>query len=92
MLNQGHIIMGRATAYLAVAALVALVGAYVIYAVWEQLILSELVLNRTLAWFPTVAVLWGSLCILGGGIYAFRSSHRARNSPVRKASPRARAK
>lgn len=50
-----------------------LIGTYFIYAMWNQLILAEIVRNSSLEWFPIVAVIWGAACLgLGGLMYQSR--------------------
>jgi hypothetical protein len=47
----------------------ALVGASLIYIVWDSLIRAEILSPSTFEWFPMVAVFWMSICILiAGGI------------------------
>lgn len=60
--------MRKGAAYAAGIPLVALASSYAVYAVWNQLIRAEFIPNSSLLWFPTVAVVWGCLCIGVGGL------------------------
>ena len=60
--------MLRAFGYAIGAPAIAVAGGFLIYAVWDTLILQEIVSNASLAWFPAIAVLWGCLCLGAGGL------------------------
>jgi hypothetical protein len=47
---------------------IAVAVGYTIFVVWNQLIRAEILPNTTLEWFPSVAVIWGCLCVIGGAI------------------------
>lgn len=63
--------------------LFALGGAYVVFAIWDRLIRSEIVSNGTLSWFPTIAILWGCACI-AAGVYFFKSEKKHATRRKRK--------
>ncbi|MGM4913205.1 hypothetical protein [Rhizobium sp. 768_B6_N1_8] len=55
----------------------ALGGAYFLMALWTQLIRAELVPNSSFAWFPTVAIAWGAICIIVGSLLLRSSKKRS---------------
>jgi len=42
----------------------ALAGAYIIMVIWTHLVLHDYIDNATFAWFPTVAIIWSSFCLV----------------------------
>jgi hypothetical protein len=51
----------------------AVAGAWIIFTVWDTLILHDIALAPTsLSWFPLVAALWGFSCLAVGGLLYLR--------------------
>ena len=82
--------MKKVAIVIAGAPAAALIGAYLIMAVWDRLIRSELVPNATFAWFPVVAILWGSACIISAIIFAkkrYKTAEKPRLKSQKRKSP-----
>lgn len=66
----------------------ALGGGYIIFVVWDRLIRSEIIPNATLAWFPTVALIWGCIWLVAAVSVTHLQARRPAPRSRRKAETR----
>ena len=73
----------KALKYVSVGLTAALIGAFVMFAIWDQLSRAEYVAVSSMAWFPAAAVAWGGICFVGC-LYYYRVPSARRTTPSKK--------